>query len=303
MDTQNVVFALHDRSGQYWTYVATALTSVLCYASVPVRIHVLHDATLCASSRQRLTQVATRMGAQGIEFIPAQLPAELANLTLGPFSVASLYRLLIPRLFPQEPLVLYLDADLVFNGVDIHELAYLAPADSPLSGVLDPHIHRAPGHVEQHQRLGLDTTTYINSGVLCIRPKLIPEDPLDAFVRFGQRFGAVSHPDQDFLNWHFQGRIGILPPHLNFQAGLYQRALLEPLSFYDGKIIHYAGKMKPLDGMMAPGFQPFWRHTFLVPEITSTPALLSAPRYLFPVEGDMHGLRRVLMREQPASTR
>jgi hypothetical protein len=51
--------------------------------------------------------------------------------------------------------------------------------------------------------------------------------------------------------------------------------------------------------MLAPGFLPFWRYTFLLPELSQHPGQQNAPRYLFPLAGDRHGLRRVVPREQP----
>ena len=100
-----------------------------------------------------------------------------------------------------------------------------------------------------------------------IRPPLIRDDLLIAFKLFFQRFPKALHPDQDFLNLIFSSRIERFPAHFNWQVGIFDRSLFQPLPSYNQKIIHYAGKLKPLEGNLAPGFLVFWMYAMLVPEI------------------------------------
>lgn len=293
-----VVFSIHDRSGYYWLYLAVALTSLMIHARTKVSLVVLHDESLNSSQVSRLRGLVDQLGAQPARFYQIELPAALMGLEFGVFTPASLYRLLIPRLCADEDLVLYLDADLVLNGVDVAELAAAVPIDAPIAAVIDPYIHLSPGQNEQLRRLGLDGHSYVNSGVLAFRPRLISGDLMEDFVTFGKMYGAVSHPDQDFLNYRFKSQIHQLPSKFNLQACTYNRSLLQPLAHYEGRIVHYAGKLKPLDGMLAPGFLPFWRYTFHLPEIARYPGQTGVSRYLYPVAGDPHGVRRVVMREQ-----
>ncbi len=264
---------------------------------------VLHDETVTPAIQTRIRQVTEKFSKLGVRFMSVTLPSVLRGLNFGAFTPASLYRLMIPQLFPREELVIYLDTDLVFNGIDIAELAATVPKDAALSGVLDPYIHLTSEHLAQQERLALDSASYINSGVLAFRPTLLLGNLMEEFLAFGRRFGAVSHPDQDFLNHRFKSQIHLLPPEFNLQACTYNRSLLQPLSHYQGKVVHYAGRLKPQDGMMAPGFVPFWRHTFLVPEVARASPPDHVLRYLFPIEGDPHGLRRMVMREQPGPAR
>ena len=93
------------------------------------------------------------------------------------------------------------------------------------------------------------------------------------------------HPDQDFLNTYFKGRIHVLNERFNYPVSVYQQSMIQPAAHYWNKILHYSGSIKPLDGFMATGIIPFWIHAQRVPEAAQ--ALAGKPtKYLFPVEGN-----------------
>jgi lipopolysaccharide biosynthesis glycosyltransferase len=261
-----VVFALHDRDGAYWMNTAVAISSVLHHTSGPVRVNMLHDHTLTQEAVTRLSTLFQKTP-HHLRLINVQLPDGILGVNFGQFSVASVYRLLIPRLFADKDAVLYLDSDLVASGLDIFELYSAPPSDVPLSGVIDPFISEFESHRTSLQLLGLDPVRYVNSGVLMFRPKLIPEDLIEAFSRFNSRFGRSTHPDQDFINFHFQNRIGYLNSRFNFQISSNAGTMFLPLMEYHNKILHYAGTVKPLELRLAPGLLPFWQYTADIPEI------------------------------------
>lgn len=283
-----VVFALHDTDGQYWINAAVAMASVGQHASVPLHFHVLHDHTLHAKARTRLIAVAQQVGAE-LSFKPMTLPSTIGVEQLHRFSPASLYRLMIPQLFKHEPVVLYLDADLVSHGVDVKTLVDAVPGTVPLAGVLDPFIAVPKAHQQALVKLQLDHAHYINSGVLAIRPLLIHEDLLTAFERFFQQHPDALHPDQDFLNLHFSGRLFELPKHFNQQVCVHEKTLFWPVADYQQNIIHYAGKLKPLQGNLAPGMMVFWMYTQWVPEAAQSQAQM---RYLHPMVKEPHAVSR-----------
>jgi lipopolysaccharide biosynthesis glycosyltransferase len=108
----------------------------------------------------------------------------------GKFSVASIFRLLIPQAFKSFNQVVYLDSDLVFNGLDIATLILSgAKSDKPLAGVVDPYIAIPKSQQLELSKLGLDPAAYINSGVLIIRPSSMPENLLEEFEKF-QKIGV-----------------------------------------------------------------------------------------------------------------
>lgn len=261
----HVVFALHDAQGTYWLNTAVALTSVALHASRPIEFHILHDDSLSAIAHSRLTQIAHRLNASVTAQFVA-LPASIAQ-DFGQFSPASIFRLMIPRFFANTPLVIYLDSDLVCNGLDIAEIAASAPTDCAVSAVPDPYIALWESHRQQLDRLGLSAQRYVNTGVLALRPPMIQDDLLDAFVAFEAKFGRTIHPDQDFLNYHFANRIGLLHSRFNSQVGPQAGSLFWSTKAYRHKMLHYVGEVKPMHGRLAPGTLWFWRYTAFVPEL------------------------------------
>ena len=283
-----VVFALHDADGRYWLNTAVAMTSVLEHSRCPLQLHLLHDDTLRLEARERLTRIARDHGAT-LQLHAMQLPASIDAGKLHRFSPASLYRLMIPQLLAREPLVVYLDSDLVSHGVDVGELARALPAQAPIGGVVDPYIGEQRKARAWLESLGLKAQHYMNSGVLVLRPPMVREDLLAAFVQFNLNHPDAIHPDQDFLNLHFGHRWARLDARFNTQLGLFERSLFQPLSHYQGKILHYAGKLKPLEGNLAPGMLPFWMYTHATPEVGQIDPTM---RYLSPIQGQAHAIHR-----------
>ena len=284
-----VVFALEDRSGTYWMNTAVAMTSVVQHARSPVHIHVLHDETLGVVAAARFREIC-RAFATPLTLIAVQLPEGYDVARLRQFGRATVYRLMIPRLFRDSPAVIYLDSDLVANGVDVTDVIAASDPQRPLAGVVDPFIVVPKSHADQLLRLRLDPARYINAGVLVLRPTLIEDDLLGAFVGFSDANPTAIHPDQDFLNVHFQGRITYVPEIFNYQVCQYERRFLQPLGHYQGKLLHYAGKIKPLDGALAPGLIPFWAHAQFVEELAQAQVFQKPSLYLLAMENDANGL-------------
>jgi lipopolysaccharide biosynthesis glycosyltransferase/predicted O-methyltransferase YrrM len=283
-----VVFAVHDAKGTYWLNTAVALTSIAVHAKRPIQLYVLHDDSLSAVAKQRLTEIGAQLRTP-LTLMPVRPPPTLPVRFSRQFSPACVFRLMIPRLFPDAEAVVYLDSDLVSNGLDITELAAAAPKDAALSAALDLNIALPERHREVLAELGLDGASYFNSGVLVFRPRLIEEDLVEACLAYSDAFPAALHADQDFLNHHFAGRFAILDPRFNFQMGAVDQEVVRPLEEYAGKILHYAGMVKPLEGRIGPGLIPFLAHTYLVPEIYQG-GMYQVEGYLMPAKGDPHGV-------------
>jgi lipopolysaccharide biosynthesis glycosyltransferase len=282
--TLEVVFALHDSDGRYWLNTAVAVASVLRHASRPIRVSVIHNETLSDEAVRRLTQLFS--GTQhALRLVSIKLPDSLRRSSFGKFSVASIYRLSIPQVFDDQSVVLYLDSDLVACGFDVLSILNYELPESPISGVVDSFIGAHESDLARLEQLDLEPSKYINSGVLLIRPKLIKQDLLGALEAFEERFGRSAHRDQDFINYHFRNEIIFLEDRFNFQLSSHRRTMFLPLDQYAGKILHYAGKVKPLDMRLAPGILPFWQYTTDIPEIFKCHAH-SSFTYLYPIDGD-----------------
>ena len=259
-----VIFCIHDANGKYWPNLAVALKSVLVNSKQKQEVHVLHNETLNQEAKNSLTDICIQFKAK-LHFMQVVLPKALSKANFGHFSPASIYRLLIPKLFAHENQVIYLDSDLVFHGVDIQALITSAPPMA-LSAVLDPYIGKPVQQRKDLETLGLCHEKYFNSGVLVLRPPLMENNLIDKFAKFCQQNPVLSHPDQDFLNVEFKDKWGSLEGKYNEQIGVWSSALFRSVSDYERKVIHYAGKLKPLMGYLAPGFLPFWMYASGIPQ-------------------------------------
>jgi lipopolysaccharide biosynthesis glycosyltransferase len=224
--TTQLVFAIHDAKGDYWPYLYVALRSVLL-GSKPQSVWVLHDETLTTQARQHLEQLCAQHKSP-LTFGQISLPPYLASGNYGPFSPASIFRLSIPKVFKDYDQVVYLDCDLVFNGINIKDLIDAA-GDAPLSAVQDAYIGRSQKHIDQLHCLGLEPAHYFNSGVLVMRPKELPNDLINRFMQFLQQSPIQVHPDQDFLNIQFKGLWKPLDSCFNHQVGVFDESLFQPV--------------------------------------------------------------------------
>ena len=116
--------------------------------------------------------------------------------------------------------------------------------------------------------LGLSATEYVNSGVLVMRPSMIPEDLAGELLLFMKKYPRAYHKDQDLINSLYAGRIGKMPASFNYQVNLNYGRLFLGQGELEGKVLHYTGKIKPLSGLFAPGHLSFWRYSQFVPEIS-----------------------------------
>jgi lipopolysaccharide biosynthesis glycosyltransferase len=284
-----VVFALCDTTGTYWMYTATAIASLLQYASVKPRIFVMHDGSLGAKAQSLLERIAS-VNQTTINFIKVSVKESLSKLNLGHYTLASLFRLLIPRVFSDEALVAYLDSDLICHGLDITTLFDACAGCSALYAVQDPFIGQAPSHRSQLDTLGLSVQSYFNSGVLVFRPQRVDHDLFDAFLAWWRQRPQTSHPDQDFLNHHFRERWVRLDESFNFQVTVFDRRLFLTADQYWKKVLHFAGKIKPI-GHLAPGLLAWYVSLGLFPELQQHLPQV-AQHYLLEVPNRAHVVKR-----------
>jgi lipopolysaccharide biosynthesis glycosyltransferase len=195
----------------------------------------------------------------------------LSALDFRHFSVATAYRLILPRLLPHLPWLVYLDADIVFHGFDLAQFGQWLQAqthDHPLAAVHDDLFASFAGGRTDLHALNLAAADYVNAGVLVMRPALIAQDLLAELPAFSARHPKVTHLDQGLLNDVFRGRIQRMPPQFNRQVNLMFGRCFEPLDKLEGQVLHYSGKVKPLSGKFSPADLCFWRYTQHIPDIS-----------------------------------
>ncbi|MEY3572519.1 MAG: hypothetical protein RJA77_434 [Pseudomonadota bacterium] len=290
-----VVFALSDAGGWYWLYTATALAS-LWQSCPPERrpvVFILHDGTIHERAKVRFASLSKHFSAQ-LKFLKVAVgpPEKIPNF--GRFTVAACFRLLIPKIFAEYDRVLYLDADLVVHGLDMSKA--LEPecyAEQPLYAVVDPFISKNLSKLEEHAIPTPKFGVYKNSGVLIFNiKKLGAVDLFSEFINWYWQVGTCQNLDQDFLNVRYDGQIGDLPLEYNYLAVVEERRYFQKPSFYWGKVIHYAGKLKPLDGNIGVAMLPFFAYSGLVPEVY---AHIEGRKlwHLFPIAEDRDSIRRM----------
>jgi lipopolysaccharide biosynthesis glycosyltransferase len=259
---------------------------------------VLHDGSLGDQGAVRLRGIAKRAGAP-LTVREVKLSRAVSAKDFGTYTVASSFRLLIPSLFESDDAVLYLDSDLVVHGLDVNELfALVRQQKSPLVAVRDYFISVSESHLRGLEELSLDYQRYFNSGVLgfymgarhSADSHLLPD-----FFQWYRSVGRCHHPDQDFLNLRFRDRWLEVDERYNFHVSIHARRMFLPLHQYAGKVLHYAGKAKPLNGYLAPGCVPFWSYASLVPEALKDPDPLTM-RYLMPTHDSEHAADALAIR-------
>lgn len=294
----DIALAMHDHKGTYWPYVVTTLTSVFMHSSSPLHVHLLHDHTLGPEASAALAQLC-RKYQHRLTLHPITLSPTMAAIDTRQFSVASLYRLMLPQLLRHLDLVIYLDADLIFNQVDITELVKAIDSDPqqhPVSAVVDDLFTTQKSGLKELEMLGIPASQYFNSGLLGLRPQRMGLDLTEALPHFMQRYPKALHIDQDFLNQTFAQRVHWLPARFNHQVNLTKGRYFEPLESFEQKILHYTGKAKPLSGTFALPDLLFWRYTHEVPNIHR---FIQAPmRYLQQMHGKSSAARLIPTRER-----
>ena len=219
-------------------------------------VHII-DGGISARNRSRLVQSFGGRPCRLIWLQPDQ-PA-LASLKVGgAISVATYYRLLIPRLLPAHPKVIYLDADVIVER-DLVELWNVPLEGHHVLAVQDQGIRviSGPFGLSNYRSLSIpEGSKYFNAGVLVLdltkwRENQTAERIVD-YVR--DQHEHIRFHDQDGLNailWHDWGE---LDPRWNQMPQILQVAKAENSPFDPETfrllttkpyIIHYASADKP----------------------------------------------------------
>jgi lipopolysaccharide biosynthesis glycosyltransferase len=296
----HIALALHDKQGAYWPYVVATLTSVFSHTQSVLHVHLLHDDTLRDDARQAI-EVLCKKYQHSLSFHAVALPESAKVIDFGKFSPAAAYRLMIPQLLQHLNLVIYLDADIIFNQVDIVDLVTAIekdPEQRPIAAVHDSLFTSNASQKRELQHIGVPAQEYVNSGVLGIRPPRITQDLLDELQRFVIAYPRAVHHDQDLINVFFRGQIWLLPERFNFQVNLSLGRCFEDLGTYSNKVLHYSGKTKPLSGALSSVDVFFWRYTQHIADIHR---YIPAPvRYLQKMRDKPSAARFVSTHEGPA---
>ena len=268
----HVCFGLHDKAGRYSKFTGTAMRSVFANTNAEVTIHILHDKTLTADNRDKFSYVAGQFK-QTVKFYNveelcadkiAAFKASLSEDFNAVFTLAAMYRFLIPQVLPADvEKAIYLDSDTIVN-LDINELWQIEPGDKPLGAVAeeiaDSFSHKGNSATNPLTVNGfVKCEDYFNSGMLLMNLELLrrEEENLRRGVKFIAEISQRGYFDQDVLNYVFSKTYLKLPAKFNFFVREERRLSEMP----SRKIYHFAGNEIKMD--TADPFNRLWIEHFI----------------------------------------
>lgn len=193
-------------------------------------------------------------------------------------------RVFAPRFLQDYDRLIYLDADIYPLHVD--PLLLTVDLPSGLGAVQDTASIGFSPHAAKLDRpawcasIGLDSDRYFNSGVLVIDRKTWNRIDFPAqLTRYMARYAdAVRMPDQDFLNYLFQGRWTEFSPAVNFQKAIFNYGYERT---FPPVFVHFSSFQKPWlkpDSPQSPHGQFFPLFQQMIRDGGHDPALVQSGR-------------------------
>lgn len=234
-----IAFGLHDKNGYYSVWIGTAMQSVMEHTSSKICFHIMHDNTLTESNKNRLIQTANAFQ-QRITFhsIDVSHLTSVQERVKG-YSIASMFRILLPDLLPDILKVIYLDADILVAR-DIKELWETNISEHCLAAVPDMLTFHHKASSIPIQKKEVLPEQYFNSGVLYLNLSKIRKrgDLLNATLDYIDQTPETDFLDQDALNYVFRDSTLLLDESWNYWASFVRANKENKLS---NKIYHYVG--------------------------------------------------------------
>jgi lipopolysaccharide biosynthesis glycosyltransferase len=215
------------------------------------------------TNQQTIVELDAHARCCGLSLAVLTVDADFSGLPTPSYLSTAIYlRLLLPRLLPEEPQLLYLDVDAVVAG-DLEDLASVDCGRAPLAAVRDlwhPILASALAQSDSSFTWARNDVPYFNSGIMVMnleawRDDRLGERAIDLLRGEGRH---LTFADQDALNLLVGGRWLQLDPRWNvlpmqdyramgvdwpFGGGMSaaEIALLEREAF----VLHFAGPHKP----------------------------------------------------------
>ena len=185
----------------------------------------------------------------------------------GIWSVATFYRLFIPKIMANYDRVLYLDCD-IFVQDSLVDLFHVDMENKQIAGVPDymtfsPKLNKVKRHMDEIEIK--DYKKYFNAGVILFCPNKID------YKKFKENFLKILETkklaflDQDILNIIFEGKSCLIDLWWNYQYNLLNdypelrdnKNLSTAES--NAKIIHYTTSYKPWSHPSCPHASKWWK--------------------------------------------
>lgn len=238
-DTISICFAVHDRTGNYCSNVGATMQSVIENTASTIHFNIFIDDTITSSNQDKLRYIANNRGHK-ISFHKVDISKlQLDNPFLQSYSVASLFRLLIPETLSEQPKTIYMDADLlVFK--DVNELWQLDLRGNAIAAVKDIGFSKGIAIPKCVSDGLVDLENYFNSGLIVMDLNKIRSlgSLSQMCLKYLESEKTSSLPDQDALNVIFSHKTYMLDSSWNVFTK-YERHVNPQLNKY---VYHYAGE-------------------------------------------------------------
>lgn len=250
----------------YAKYTSVSIQSILENSAQRnfLIFYILIDDEFSERNKELLTNQVEKYG-HNIVFVNMKDAYKEENLKIAHISHHTYYRLQLPKILGYLNKLIYIDGDTIVLG-DIGDLFDFDIKDSYFGGVKAP----AFDNKKHRNRLGIDTSKYINAGVLLVNNRLLIKDKVQE--KFEELLNnSYDCQDQDIINVAGFGKITLLPIKYNLMTK-YQNTFLRFIS--EGKIdksefdeaikypliIHYADKIKPWDDKTSWLAAHYWEY-------------------------------------------
>ena len=222
----HICYGLFDRDGRYSKFAGTSIASIFENTHEPVTIHLFHDNSLTFENRVNFNNLVNKYNQQ-LQFYNVELLATKEieefkkTFAANPnyrYSIASLYRLFIPKLISNEiTKIIYFDADIIVN-CDIDNFWNINLVEYPLAAVPE-YANGLKFALGKHLITSgmVDGEDYLNSGVLLLNLDKIRNDKkfMNGGIPFILEYPQCIYLVQDFLNYCFAKNYLKLPMDFN----------------------------------------------------------------------------------------
>lgn len=266
----HIAMAVHDKTGEYVTHTATTLVSVFMHTQARIQVHLLHDDTLRAVDKEKLTSLCQKYGQQ-IKFYQVNVNLSHKWPLLKKVSPGSLFRLLLPDVLLNIDRVIYLDSDLIFM-LDILPLWLWDIRQGLLGAVKDvlAYDENVKKDLLRHNRfyrqVPLLSHDYFNAGLLVLDLhglRTSSRNYVQEFLAFLNTYEGIPLLDQDALNFVLKGQCIFLPLFYNQIPGRMEAAALRQEK-WEGAVWHFS-LTKPWEVNGGTIDELYWRYFHLTP--------------------------------------
>ncbi len=268
----------------YFIPAATCLHSMFVNSDKASKFRVI--CLLSEELPDRMKEKIQLVGGDRARYSYINLQGRLEQIQVDPiYSVATLYRLLLPDILPEYDKVLYIDCDVIVRN----DLAKLYDSIDMGNNYLGAVYEAALDFQEAHFReIGCDPANYINAGFLVMNLELLRKDNMSERFIGLLNSTKLEFWDQDALNILCKDRIlplspvynsirtFFLPQYKHFFLKRYSEA--EWLSVQQSGTIHYTGT-KPWNSFTVK-FKVWWQYYERLPIETRKESPVDQKTYL-----------------------